>query len=187
MTLAALLLAYAAILARYGGRAPFAAWWPWPIYAPRVVALLALVAVARKTKGPDCSEPSPPLCADDAARRGPRGLLHDATEAYVGDMVRPLKRSMPEYRAVEDRLARAIEFRFGLAEGSTACPAVKRADEVLLATEMRDLVGGERAGKWEYAQMAHAMPLPDRIRPLTQRDAEAAFLARFEALSMVAA
>ncbi|MDO4254358.1 MAG: hypothetical protein Q4C81_04310 [Kocuria sp.] len=32
------------------------------------------------------------------------GLLHDATEAYVGDMVRPLKLHMPEYRAVEDRV-----------------------------------------------------------------------------------
>ena len=37
-----------------------------------------------------------------------RGLLHDATEAYVGDMVRPLKRFMPDYREVENKVWAAI-------------------------------------------------------------------------------
>src|SRR5690349_19702773 len=41
-------------------------------------------------------------------------LLHDATEAYVGDMVRPLKQHMPAYRDVEDRLMLVIADRFGL-------------------------------------------------------------------------
>jgi hypothetical protein len=41
-------------------------------------------------------------------------LLHDATEAYMGDMVRPLKRSMPEYQAAEARLSAVICDRFGL-------------------------------------------------------------------------
>lgn len=41
-------------------------------------------------------------------------LLHDATEAYVGDMVRPLKRQMHDYRAVEDGVMVAIAARFGI-------------------------------------------------------------------------
>jgi hypothetical protein len=35
-------------------------------------------------------------------------LLHDASEAYVGDMIRPLKRHMPDYVDVEDSVQLAI-------------------------------------------------------------------------------
>jgi hypothetical protein len=41
-------------------------------------------------------------------------LLHDATEAYVGDMIRPLKRSMPDYVLAEDQVMVAIAQKFGL-------------------------------------------------------------------------
>lgn len=41
-------------------------------------------------------------------------LLHDAGEAYVGDMVRPLKRSMPDFCAAEDRIMTSIAVHFGL-------------------------------------------------------------------------
>lgn len=41
-------------------------------------------------------------------------LLHDAAEAYVGDMVRPLKHHMPAYQAAEDRLIEVISTKFGL-------------------------------------------------------------------------
>ena len=41
-------------------------------------------------------------------------LLHDATEAYVGDMIRPLKRSMPEYVAAEGAVMVQIGMKFGL-------------------------------------------------------------------------
>lgn len=42
-------------------------------------------------------------------------LLHDATEAYVGDMIRPLKQHQPDYVAAEDRVMMAIALRFGIA------------------------------------------------------------------------
>lgn len=44
------------------------------------------------------------------------GLLHDASEAYIGDMVSPLKRSteMQIFREVEDRIHEAIAEHFGL-------------------------------------------------------------------------
>lgn len=41
-------------------------------------------------------------------------LLHDATEAYVGDMVRPLKHQMPEFMAIEDNLEVVIAGKFNL-------------------------------------------------------------------------
>jgi hypothetical protein len=72
-------------------------------------------------------------------------LLHDATEAYVGDMVRPLKHHMPAYREAEDRLSDVIADRFGV---SQICPdEVKRADLRILHDE-RDALMGDPPQTW---------------------------------------
>lgn len=68
-----------------------------------------------------------------------RGLLHDAAEAYVGDMVRPLKHHMPQYREVEDRLLGVVAERFGV-EGGVYSPAVKEADNRILLDERAELL-----------------------------------------------
>jgi uncharacterized protein len=66
-------------------------------------------------------------------------LLHDATEAYMCDLIRPLKRAMPAYAAAEDRLMRVICDRFGLDHD---CPAeVKAADNRILRDERDALMG----------------------------------------------
>lgn len=73
-----------------------------------------------------------------APENAPWALLHDATEAYLGDMIRPLKGAMPEYRAVEDQLMRVICNRFGL---GWECPAeVKMADLRILRDERNALM-----------------------------------------------
>lgn len=41
------------------------------------------------------------------------GLLHDAAEAYLGDMPSPFKKMMPEYKAIEHRLMTVIAEKFG--------------------------------------------------------------------------
>lgn len=64
------------------------------------------------------------------------GLLHDATEAYLGDMVRPLKQQMPGYRDAESNLARVIEQRFGLPFFALDDPRVKHVDNEILGWEM---------------------------------------------------
>lgn len=67
------------------------------------------------------------------------GLLHDAAEAYLVDLPRPIKRFMAAYRAAEARIAQVIGERFGV--DLVNLPAsVKHADEVMLATEKRDLM-----------------------------------------------
>jgi uncharacterized protein len=75
-----------------------------------------------------------------------QALLHDATEAYVGDMVRPLKEILPEFEQIERRIRLAICEWADLPE---ALPAeVKHADMVALATERRDLLQPHPA-EWE--------------------------------------
>jgi len=41
-------------------------------------------------------------------------LLHDAAEAYVGDMVRPLKQDMPQFKEAEDKILGMIFAKYGL-------------------------------------------------------------------------
>ena len=65
------------------------------------------------------------------------GLLHDAAEAYLGDVSSPVKALIPEFVEVEKRLLTAIYARFNLPYAEW--PEVKEADERMLATEYYDL------------------------------------------------
>lgn len=61
-------------------------------------------------------------------------ILHDAAEAYVGDMVKPLKVTMPEYSMAEGRIEAAIETAFDV----DICfwrPVIKRYDRAMLKAE----------------------------------------------------
>ena len=73
------------------------------------------------------------------------GLLHDAPEAYVGDMVSPLKKIMTEYKEVEAGIARVVAKVFGLAR--PAPPEVKKADLAVLSAE-REQVLQPSYGPW---------------------------------------
>lgn len=42
------------------------------------------------------------------------GLLHDASEAYIADIVRPAKRFMPEYKIIEHNIMKTIYRKFDL-------------------------------------------------------------------------
>jgi len=41
-------------------------------------------------------------------------LFHDAGEAYVIDLIRPVKRFMPEYRAMEEQVLKVLHVKFDL-------------------------------------------------------------------------
>jgi hypothetical protein len=66
-------------------------------------------------------------------------LLHDATEAYLIDLIRPIKRSMPIYREIEDRLMVVICERFGLPPGMPG--EVHEADNRILLDERAAMLG----------------------------------------------
>lgn len=105
-------------------------------------------------------------------------LLHDATEAYVGDMVRPLKIQMPEYVEVEDNLMCMIAKKFGLV-GSQMPAAVKDVDTRILINERRTLMRTEHA--WD---MDGLEPLPNTdISAWKPHWAEYYYMARFKELT----
>ena len=104
------------------------------------------------------------------------GLLHDATEAYLVDVPRPIKVNLSGYKPMEERLARVIGERFGI-ELHILPGLVEEADERALFTEKRDLLGPAPA-PWTVAQGVGSEPYEDRIMPLSPTEAKRLFIDR---------
>ncbi|WP_051044861.1 hypothetical protein [Methylobacterium sp. B1] len=104
-------------------------------------------------------------------------LMHDAAEAFVGDVTRPLKQMLPEFKTIERTVEDAIFIRYGVPRPMPR--AVKQADLRVLAAEQAQLmpVGTDR-----WARSAGIRPARIRVACLPPREAKAAFLTRFEAL-----
>lgn len=64
---------------------------------------------------------------------GLAALMHDASEAYLADVIRPIKARLTNYKAIEADLERMIAQRFGLAWPMP--PEVKALDERIIADE----------------------------------------------------
>jgi len=109
------------------------------------------------------------------------GLLHDATEAYLGDMVKPLKKDMLDYQVAEENLWRMIAKRFVLM--NELPEEVKIADRLALVTERRDLMK-VTGHKW-HPSLESITPDPEPIRTgwWAHRQAEKNFLAEFARLT----
>jgi uncharacterized protein len=103
------------------------------------------------------------------------GLLHDASEAYLSDIARPVKQHMPEYKAIEEKLMEAIAIHFNLQMPIPA--SVKEADNALLMAERRDLLV-PLEGWTQYG-----IPIDEHIVPWQFTAAERVFLERFEELN----
>lgn len=105
------------------------------------------------------------------------GLMHDASEAYLADIARPVKRQ-PEisqfYKTAEQRLEAVIADKFSYEYPYPEI--VKRADDVLLRSEQRDLMP-------DIIRIPGDEYVPYLIEPWTPEEAEAQFLSRFEDLS----
>ena len=70
-------------------------------------------------------------------------LMHDAAEAYLGDIVRPLKPFFSDFRGYERRLEMMIWQKYGL-QGDLPSP-VRRADTAILGDERDQLFGEDSA------------------------------------------
>jgi len=110
------------------------------------------------------------------------GLLHDASEAYLGDVSSPLKQLLPDYRDIERRVEDAIRLKFRLS--SSAADSVKDADLRLLVTEKRDIMPYPRfaeldrdADAWVWTN--EFSPLEHSIVPVGPDEAYDLFINRY--------
>jgi hypothetical protein len=102
-------------------------------------------------------------------------LLHDASEAYIPDIPRPIKMDMPQsVRDINLMIEEAIFAKY-VPEFDANWGAIKHQDEVLLATEARDLM--DNMDDW----LPLPKPLYERIIPYPSPGyAERYFLKMFD-------
>lgn len=102
------------------------------------------------------------------------GLLHDASEAYLLDLARPVKYhpALAQYRVLEDSNMQAIRQAFALRDSEP--DEVKAADKRMLPTERRSLMRPCPVGyKWQPTPEPYDM----HITPWSPDRAEQMFLA----------
>jgi uncharacterized protein len=107
-------------------------------------------------------------------------LMHDAGEAYLGDMPHPLKHRSPlgaAFREAEAHLEQAIRDRF---EIKADVPEIKRADRALLATERRAF----SAERWYWPELDAVEPLDMELTAWSPDQAAAEFEKRYAELSV---
>jgi len=98
------------------------------------------------------------------------GLLHDASEAYLQDIIRPLKRALAGYKTLENLWSLTIGLDLGLGEKLLHLPdEVHAADREVLIAERRDLMHPTAA--WKTGPSDHAP-----IDPWAPERAEREFL-----------
>jgi 5'-deoxynucleotidase YfbR-like HD superfamily hydrolase len=105
-------------------------------------------------------------------------LMHDAGEAYLGDMPHPLKHRSAlgvAFRDAEGRLEEAIRDRFAIKPN---VPEIKAVDRALLATERRAF----SAEVWHWPELEDVEPLDLELEPWSPDQAADEFAKRYAEL-----
>lgn len=105
-----------------------------------------------------------------------QGLLHDAAEAYLGDIVRPFKSCLLDYTALEEKLLKAIFAKLGVRHPLHS--SVGLADDIVLAWEYRDAMPDDVPVPDVVASHMYLTP-KKIIQPMGWEEAETRFLAAF--------
>lgn len=112
------------------------------------------------------------------------GLLHDASESFLGDSISPLKALLPDYRKIEQQLERVIADRFGYRFEQIAL--VKPVDLIALITEKRDFCKAHPDDAIHWAAYAHIKPHTARLHSQSPEVARACFLRRYKRIQLQA-
>ena len=107
------------------------------------------------------------------------GLLHDVAEAYLVDLPSPIKRTLPAYSEIEDKLIPHLLHYLAPDVAFPWTEEVLEADVRMLATERRDLLAPAPA-PWG---IEHVKPYRDRVAPMNPDRARVMFLRRYEELT----
>lgn len=107
-------------------------------------------------------------------------LMHDATEAYLGDVPRPIKVGLPEYKRMEALNWLAIAERFRLPKELPQC--VHDADNAVLLAEANTFFGDRFLDLCLIDMPGHIKPADVCIRCWDPGLATYAFNNRFESL-----
>ena len=78
-------------------------------------------------------------------------LMHDAAEAYVGDLIQGIKALVPEFAVIESRFANAIRKRFGIMVTPEDERVVKQRDNAVLMAEAHRLMLSQGDG-WPISE-----------------------------------
>ena len=105
-------------------------------------------------------------------------LMHDASEAYLGDMPHPLKHRSAlgaAFKAAEEHLEQALRDRFRM---KADVPEIKRADRALLATERRAF----SVEDWHWPELEGVEPLELELEAWSPDEAAEVFARRYAEL-----
>ena len=104
-------------------------------------------------------------------------LLHDATEAYMGDVVTPLKNLLPEFSKMENELWKVITSKYGLPFDIP--DEVKMVDKRIVFTEKRDVLNEPLGVDWGGEVRPHET---FTVEEFDWRTVKTMFLDRFKEL-----
>ena len=117
------------------------------------------------------------LVSDVATNHRYEALLHDAAEAFIGDITRPLKQLLPDYKRIEEAVEDAVIERFGMDRAYRS--EVKATDLRVLAAEQMQIMA---PGTADWAAEAQVEPAAITVRFLSPKAAKRQFLKRYEEL-----
>ncbi|UWQ29891.1 hypothetical protein [Leisingera sp. M523] len=104
-------------------------------------------------------------------------LLHDAAEAFIGDIAAPLKSLLPDYAVIEDRVENAVLSRLGVPVKKSA--VVKLADLQMLKAEQAQAMGHREP----WALLAGLPDADVHLKFWTPEAARAEFVNRYQELT----
>jgi len=104
----------------------------------------------------------------------PWGLMHDAAEAYITDIPRPIKHSLPNYKELEGNINKCIAEKFGLPKEIPE--SVHTVDHNIVCDEANVLFNNTPSWAEWYTEVGV------EVIPLDWQDAKEQFIERYKEL-----